>query len=150
MHVRRQIAIGAVFIAIGLTFLAFSSNYAMGTASRMGPGWFPAAVALLLAIVGVATIAMEVLGRRSSRVAISRRDTRAVGWVCASLLSFGALLPRLGLVPATVALTVLAMAGQSGRPRLEYVVVPVALAALVTVLFGWLLKLPVPLLPDVR
>ncbi len=43
---------GLMFIGFGLGFVLASFNYSMGSAVRMGPGYFPAVLGSLLAILG--------------------------------------------------------------------------------------------------
>ena len=146
MRVRREVITGALFAAIGSLFLTLSFNYAMGTVGRMGPGWFPAALASLLLLLGVAMVIKGLVAGSSEEVVLSRRDVAAAGLVCGSLLAFGLVLPLLGLLPATVVLVGLAMIGHRERSWAEYIILPLAFAAAVTVLFGLVLNLPVPIL----
>ena len=39
---------GLIFIGFGLAAIIIGSNYAMGTAARMGPGYFPRILGILL------------------------------------------------------------------------------------------------------
>ena len=50
---RKDFGTGVLYIVIGLSALVIARNYALGSAARMGPGYFPTAVALLLTAVGV-------------------------------------------------------------------------------------------------
>jgi len=43
---------GMVFILIGTAFLVYSQVYQIGSASSMGPGYYPLLVSILLIIVG--------------------------------------------------------------------------------------------------
>ena len=43
---------GLMFIAFGLGFMIVSTNYAMGTAVRMGPAYFPTVLGGILAVLG--------------------------------------------------------------------------------------------------
>jgi hypothetical protein len=45
---------GLLFLAIGGTSLAVAQNYALGSLSRMGPGYFPTVLSGVLLIVGFA------------------------------------------------------------------------------------------------
>ncbi len=49
---RNQIA-GAIFVAIALAFAWEATNYQLGTAFRMGPGFIPITLAAILALLGV-------------------------------------------------------------------------------------------------
>ncbi len=45
---------GLMFIGFGLGFMAVANNYAMGTAVRMGPAYFPTVLGGMLAVLGAA------------------------------------------------------------------------------------------------
>ena len=146
MRVPRDVVTGGVFALIGGLFLSQSFNYAMGTVGRMGPGWFPAALASLLVAVGVGMVVKGLLSAQTIQLRFSQRDIAAAGLVCGSLVVFGVALPALGLLPATLLLVGMAMLARRDRSRSEYVWLPLAFAAAVTLLFGIALSLPVPIL----
>ena len=43
---------GLLFIAFGIAAIVIGSNYALGTAARMGPGYFPRILGILLVTLG--------------------------------------------------------------------------------------------------
>ncbi len=43
---------GALFVAIGVGTLLMGSKYTLGTAARMGPGYFPRILGILLIVLG--------------------------------------------------------------------------------------------------
>ena len=45
---------GLIFIAFGIGAIVIGSNYALGTAARMGPGYFPRMLGILLIVLGAA------------------------------------------------------------------------------------------------
>ena len=45
---------GLMFVGFGLGFMGVANNYAMGTAVRMGPAYFPTVLGGMLAVLGVA------------------------------------------------------------------------------------------------
>ena len=47
---------GILFIAFGTAAIAIAVNYPVGTAGRMGPGYFPRGLGILLILIGVRTI----------------------------------------------------------------------------------------------
>src|SRR5690606_15795292 len=44
---------GVMFTLIGVLFAFFSTSYEVGTAARMGPGYFPLVLGILLAVLGL-------------------------------------------------------------------------------------------------
>ncbi len=51
-----------IFVAIGIAFMVLAQEYRMGTAARMGPGYFPTLLGGLLAVLGL-TLAVPALIR---------------------------------------------------------------------------------------
>jgi len=48
----KRLASGLIFLAIGVFAMTYGSRYRMGTATRMGPGYFPFIVASIVALLG--------------------------------------------------------------------------------------------------
>ena len=42
-----------LFVAIGIAFMVLARQYRLGTAARMGPGFFPTLLGGLLAVLGL-------------------------------------------------------------------------------------------------
>ena len=95
-----------MFVVFGLLFMVWSADYQVGTAQRMGPGYFPMVLGALLVGLGV------LVGLPSiRRNAVSTR-VDAIGWrglviILGSVMLYGVLLPRLGFVVSLVLLIVL-------------------------------------------
>src|SRR6266571_1517657 len=43
---------GLIFVAFGIAAIVIGSNYALGTAARMGPGYFPRILGILMIVLG--------------------------------------------------------------------------------------------------
>jgi hypothetical protein len=146
---------GLVFLAFGLAAMHIADrDYPMGTLVRMGPGDFPAALGLILALFGV-YLAARGLGWPRKDEAPVAWDWRPVGCIVASMFLFGFLLPRLGLVSAAAAMFVVAALG---GPRLEHsrmtrwrevLVLTAVMTAFAVGVFVYLLKLPFQLAPGI-
>ena len=52
----KDIFAGLIFIAFGVGTFVLAHDYEIGTAVEMGPGYFPAAIGLVLAAIGIAAI----------------------------------------------------------------------------------------------
>lgn len=79
------------------------TSFNIGTAARMGPGYFPALVSGLLVLCGL-MIMIPALLRAGPR---PRLELRPLLWISLSVLAFALLLP-FGLVPAIVVQTLVA------------------------------------------
>jgi hypothetical protein len=145
MEKPRDVAGGLLVMAIGAGFFLFGRELEMGSSFRMGPGYFPTILSLLMVGLGAA---MTVLAWRASHRegAFGHVPWRGLLLVVGATVFFGLTLRGLGLAPVLV-LVVLATAWAS-RYATWRGSVPLALglAAFCTVLFIRGLGLPLPLL----
>jgi hypothetical protein len=141
----RDVAGGLVVVAIGAGFFLSGRGLEPGSSFRMGPGYFPTVLSLLMVGLGAA---MTVLAWRAPRqaVAFGHVPWRGVLLVAGATVLFGFALRGLGLAPV-VALVVLATAWAS-RYASWRSSVPLALglAAFCVLLFVRGLGLPLPVL----
>lgn len=137
---------GVMFMAFGAFFVAWSfTHYAMGSALRMGPGYFPALLGGLLIFLGLVILAKS-LALDGPKVAVFH--FRPLVLVSLSVVAYGYLMKPGGLAVATAAAVFIgALAGHEFKWK-EVTVVAVAL-----VIFSWLvfvrgLTLPFPMCPQ--
>lgn len=57
----KDLATGILFIVIGIIFQTYSSIYELGTASNMGPGYYPSLVSGLLILLGIVLVAKNII-----------------------------------------------------------------------------------------
>lgn len=114
---------GVMYLAIGLGATLMARRYNMGTAVRMGPGFFPMVLAALLGLVGLASVVRSFCHDGETIVPLAWRP---LSLVLGSIVLFGLLIRGLGLGPS-VLLTVLIGASASARFRWR-AAVPLALA----------------------
>ncbi len=140
---------GVLFLAIGFAAIHIADrDYPMGTALRMGPGNFPVLLGGILGLFGI-YLAARGLGWPEKTPGPVAWDWRPVSCIVASMLLFGFLVPRAGLVPALAAMFfVAALGGREFRWR-EVLVLIVVMTALAVGVFVYLLKLPFQLFPGV-
>jgi len=136
---------GVLFVVIGLGFAAIATSYSLGTAKRMGPGYFPFYLGLILAGLGLLIVFFS-LGKDGPRV--GRFHWKPILWVLGSIVAFGLLLKAVGMLVAGFVLVVGASLGGD-----EFRLKGVLALALVLVVFCALvfvigLKLPIPMCPD--
>jgi len=85
---------GAMYAAIGAFAVYFASGYRFGSLARMGPGYFPTALGVLLIAVGVICMARAIY---QGDVAVEGIAWRPLALIFAATFGFGVLLPLLGL-----------------------------------------------------
>jgi len=138
---------GLLFVAVGVAAIVIAGNYPLGTAARMGPGYFPRMLGLLLVALG-ALLALR--GTRIAGAPLARLQWRPTAIVLGSVVLFGAIVNHAGLVLSTVLLIVLASAAsREFRPR-ESLVAGIFLAALAVGVFVIGLQLLLPIWPTGR
>jgi fumarate reductase subunit C len=137
---------GVMFLVIGLGFVGFAQDYDMGTAQRMGPGFFPTALGGLLAILG---LVVSIVALRSNEPGgeIERFHFGPLLVVLGAVALFALLLRPAGLVAALLVLIgVSAYASHEFRVR-EVIPLAAFLVVLVLAVFIWGLGLVVPVWP---
>ena len=137
---------GLLFLAIGAGAIAIARNYPFGTAMRMGSGYFPTVLGGILVLLGVFLMAR---GARSGEGTPVTWGWTPLACIAASMLLFGFLMPRLGLVPALVALFFTAALGGREFRFKEVLALTAVMTAFAAVVFVYVLKLPYQLFPGV-
>lgn len=133
---------GIVFLAIGGTFFALGRGYSMGTGRSMGPGYFPSLLSVLLMLVG-AVLAVKASMKPGEPTPVPAFRKLAV--ITISVVAFGLLLRPLGLVPAIVALVLIAAPLSVKHKWKATLLLAAGLAAGSSLVFVVLLGLPLPL-----
>jgi len=87
---------GVMFIVLGLGFAWKALDYQMGTAARMGPGYFPFWLGIILAALG-AIVALSSLSKRAVKTDVDKFHFKVLGIIVVSVIVFGILLRPLGL-----------------------------------------------------
>lgn len=135
---------GLLFILIAAVVTFEGAGLAQGSAERMGPGYLPLRLGIMLGALGL-VIAMNGLHGEDDPLPVFAPYPILAG--TAGLLAFGFAIESAGLIPAS-ALLVLAARAISWRGRkFELALLVLALSAIVVVVFRYGLGLPVDLLP---
>jgi hypothetical protein len=148
---------GLMFSALGAAFaIGAWSNYTIGDAARMGPGYFPLLLGSALAVLGLFVIFTSLVVETEDGDKIGSIAWRPLGFIIGANVLFGVLLagvprlgiPAFGLIAAIFGLTFVAsMAGDDFRPK-EVAVLAAVLALLSYLAFVVLLKLQFPVWPS--
>lgn len=135
---------GVLFILMGGGACIIALDYAMGTAGRMGPGYFPRSLGLLLAALGA------ILVLRSFRLQgepLAFPTLKPLVIVLGSVLAFGLAVNYVGLVLATLIIVLIASTASHEYRWKESVVASLVLAVFVVIAFRYGLKLQLPTWP---
>jgi len=134
---------GVLTVAIATGVLIESSGYGYGTILRMGPGYFPTVLGILLLGLG---LALTVRGLQRQEEPIALPQLRPVVLIGAAISLFALTLPTFGLAPAIMLLvTVSAYASPVRRP-VVIVLLGLGLTAFAYIVFVRLLSLHLDLL----
>jgi len=135
---------GVLFIVLGGGACLIALDYSFGTAGRMGPGYFPRALGLLLALLGLILLlrSFKLVGEK-----ISFPTLMPLGIVLLSVFVFGIAVNFLGLVIATILLVLIASTASHEYRWKESVIASIALAIFVVIAFRYGLKLQLPTWP---
>jgi hypothetical protein len=135
---------GLLFIAFGVAAIVVGSDYALGTAARMGPGYFPRILGILLVSLG-ALLALRAL--RVPGPSMTRFSLRPTLVVLGSVVLFGLIVERVGLFASTVILIVAASTATREFRWKEAIASGIFFALLAIAVFVVGLKIQLPVWP---
>ena len=130
---------GALLAAIGVAAVVLARDYPFGTSLRMGPGYFPTVLGVLLALFGGYFLVRSL---RASETLGTNWSLRALIGLTVSLILFGALIDRAGFVPALVVLIFGSAASSTEFKFGEVLLLTAILTVFAVVLFIWAIGLP--------
>lgn len=148
---------GLMFTAVGIAFAVGATNFDIGNAARMGPGYFPLLLGIVLAILG-GIVTLQSFGRHKSGEgdgSIGSFAWRPLSYILLANLAFGVLLvglPSIGLPPFGLIVAIYALVIISGYARpnhnvKESIVLATVLAVGSYGAFVYALNLQFPVLP---
>jgi len=140
---------GLLFTVVGIAFAWGATDYKIGDSARMGPGYFPLLLGVLLALLGAVMTFKALVIEAQDGEKVGRFAWRPLVFIIAANLVFGVALgglpslkvPALGLMVGIYALTLMAsLAGDRFKAK-EAAVLATVLAVLSYLAFVLLLKL---------
>ena len=106
----KDLAAGLLYMVFGAAFSIGALNYKLGDAARMGPGFFPFWIGILLVAVGAVTLVMAF--RKDAPVErIKKPQLATMAWILGAVVLFGLLLQPLGLVLSLAVLILVSSMG---------------------------------------
>jgi len=146
---------GLMFLAVGIAFAWGATTYTVGTGARMGPGYFPLMLGVLMALIGVAIIFLSLTFETEDGGKIGAWGWRPLFFVILANLVFGVLLaglpsinlPAMGLIVAIYALVFIASMAQPGWRAKPTFILATGLAVGSYLAFVVLIKLQFPVWP---
>jgi len=146
---------GLMFSGVGVAFAVGATTYTVGTGARMGPGYFPLVLGILLAVLGAVIMMKSLVVETVDGERIGKWAWRPLFFVIAANLIFGVLLgglpsiglPAMGMILAIYALTIVASLADGHFKLKETLILGTILAAGSYLAFVVLLKLQFPVWP---
>lgn len=137
---------GIMFIAIGGMFAGVSLTYKLGTAARMGPGYFPFVLGGLLMVLGL-VIMLTAFSAKNAGPPVEKFYWKPNFWVLGSIVLFGLTLKLAGALLSGIVLIILSGLGSHEFRLRDVVLLGIALTIFCAAVFVWGLGLPIPLCP---
>jgi hypothetical protein len=143
---KRDYVAGALMVVLGIGAIAEGRRYPMGTLRLMGPGFFPVALGVILALTGLAIG----VGARFAAAADERPASHPPEWrgwllICAAMIAFVVLGRYGGLVPATLAIVLISALADRRNSIRSAVVLALAILVVSFIVFWWALQVRLPL-----
>jgi len=138
-------------IIVGAAFAIAARHYPFGTMARFGSGFFPFWLGIVLASLGVLLAVSSLFGAGDSEPGIgavlATTDLRSLSAVVGSVVLFGLVLMRLGLLLSVVILVLVSSLGSRELRWRSTLAAALLLAAGCGAVFVYGLGLTVPVLP---
>ena len=134
---------GLLFLGVGGAVVLLARDYQLGSALKMGPGYFPTALGGLLALVGLVAVARSFI---RPGTAMEPFYWRLLLMVTGSTVLFGLLMRGAGLSVAVPVLVLVSSAASIYFRWRTALILAVGLTALAALLFVKGLGLPIPLI----
>jgi hypothetical protein len=140
---------GLMFVVVGIGFAWGALNYSFGNSARPGPAYFPFGLGILTAVLGAIILFKALTIESPNGDPVGHIAWKPMAIVTFSVVLFGLLLPRLGMI-ITLPILVLISAWASH----EFHIKGAAINATVLTVFSWLifikgLNLTIPLWPTI-
>jgi hypothetical protein len=132
---------GLLVFAGGCAVALGATSYQIGELTRMGPGYFPLAVGIVLALLGLGLVLASRTAATSSLPAIRLKPVLAI---FAGLVFFGLTIERFGLAPSTLGLVILTSLAQDKPSPLMIAATAAFLIVFSVGIFIYALAIPIP------
>jgi Tripartite tricarboxylate transporter TctB family len=146
---------GLMFLVLGGVFAWGATHYSIGTGARMGPGYFPMMLGILLAILGAVILMGSLIVETPDGDKVAKIAWRPLGYILGANVVFGAMLgglpklgiPSFGLIAAIFALIIIASKAGDEFSWKSVLILSTVLSIGSYMAFIFLLKLQMPVWP---
>lgn len=145
LHNNKDFLAGLLFIAIGVSAFVAALDYPFGSTMRMGPGYFPRVLASIVIAFGIITL---LKGLRLKEAVKNVWGWRPLALITLSLIAFGWLMDRFGMIPALVSMFFISAYGGHEFKWKEVTILTVIMTLFAIGVFVIGLGLPYPLIRE--
>ena len=146
---------GLMFAVTGVAFAWGASTYNVGSGARMGPGYFPLMLGIVMAIIGLGIMFTGMSVETESGDKIGKWAWKQIVFIIGANLAFGVLLgglpslgvPAMGMIIAIYALVIIASLAGNEFNFKKVLVLATVLAIGSYIAFIWALKLQIQVWP---
>jgi len=146
---------GVMFTVVGVAFAWGATTYNVGSGARMGPGYFPLMLGVVMAAIGLIIMFTGLTVETATGDPIGKWAWRQVFFILGANLAFGVLLgglpsfgiPAMGLIIAIYALVLIAAQAGSKHALPSVLALATVLAIGSYIAFIWALKLQIQVWP---
>jgi hypothetical protein len=133
---------GLIYVVLGLAAVYIAQDYEMGTATRMGPGYFPTLLGGFLALIGVVSLVRSfyVPGEPVGTLAL-----KATLLICGATLLFGLMLRGAGMIVSMIVMLLISSYASVRFRLVPAVLLAVGITAFCALVFVRGLGVPMPL-----
>ena len=152
---QRDFFAGLMFSAVGVAFAWGATTYNVGSGARMGPGYFPLMLGIVLSFIGLLIMFEAMTVETADGEPIGKWAWKQLFFILGANLAFGVLLgglpkfgiPAMGLIIAIYALVLIAAQAGSKHALKSVLALATVLAVGSYIAFIWLLKLQIQVWP---
>ena len=134
---------GLLLFGFGAMGFYMALDYPFGSSLRMGPGYFPRVLAVILMAFGLFVF---IRGLASPERVKGVWGWKALAWIVVSLWTFGFVMEKLGMLPALAGMFVLASAAGHEFKWKEVIILTIVMSTFAVAVFVKGLGLPYPLI----
>src|SRR5450759_3307151 len=144
---------GMIFFAVGAAFAIIATGdpfgifpgYPIGSASRMGPGYFPVVLAIIMAVLG---LIISFMSLTTDGQPVDKFAVRPLIFILGAVVIFGLLVKALGIALGIIVLVIVSAYGGHEFKLKEVLITAIILAVSSVLIFVYGLKLPFPIWPE--
>jgi putative tricarboxylic transport membrane protein len=141
---QKDVAVGLLCLTIAAIGLIVNNSYPKGSASAMGPGFFPT---MIFGLLGICGAGLTIWRLTRTGQGLGSWPWRPLATITLAMVVFGLVVEHLGFILSTMLLLLLSGASSPGGSWVRVLILAVVTSTVAGLLFVVLLNLQIPLWP---